>query len=123
MIPKKGKKEGIVLKLDFEKAYNKISWYFLFDCLESRGFNAQWCIWMQTIIKNGTLAVKLNNNIGAYFQSGKGVRQGDPLSPLLFNLAADSLAKMIKMSQNNNLIVGLVPQYIEKGIVALHPIC
>ncbi|RLM84648.1 hypothetical protein C2845_PM04G10450 [Panicum miliaceum] len=56
---------------------------------------------------------------GHYFKSGKGVRQGDPLSPLLFNIAADTLAKMIEQAQGNQLIKGLVPEYVENGITIL----
>jgi hypothetical protein len=51
--------------------------------------------------------VKVNGVAGGYFKSGKGVRQGDPLSPLLFNLDAHSLAKMIHKAQENGLIKGL----------------
>jgi hypothetical protein len=61
----------------------------------------------------------VNGFVGNYFKSGKGVRQGDPLSPLLFNLAADSLAKMIHRAQENGLIKGLVAKYIDKGLVVL----
>jgi len=57
--------------------------------------------------------------MGPYFTSGKGVRQGDPLSPLLFNIAADTLAKMIHMGQQNQLIRGLIPEYIEGGVALL----
>lgn len=67
----------------------------------------------------GLLSVKVNNGQGSYFKCGGGVRQGDPLSPLLFNLAADSLAKMINMAQSSDLITGLVPEYIPKGVAVL----
>jgi mannosylglycoprotein endo-beta-mannosidase len=70
-------------------------------------------------MSSGTVSVKLNNTIGRYFKSGKGVRQGDPLSPFLFNIAVDTLAKMISLAQRNNLIKGLVPEYIENGAVVL----
>jgi hypothetical protein len=47
------------------------------------------------------------------------VRQGDPLSPFLFNIAADTLAKMLVNAQKNKLITGLVPDYVENGIAIL----
>ena len=47
------------------------------------------------------------------------MRQGDPLSPFLFNIAADTLAKMISLAQKNKLIQGLVPEYVENGVSIL----
>jgi len=63
--------------------------------------------------------VKVNDKVGAYFKCGKGVRQGDPLSPFLFNIAADTLAKMVTLAQENGLIEGLVPDYIPNGVAIL----
>jgi hypothetical protein len=71
------------------------------------------------VMTSGTLSVKVNNTCGNYFKSGKGVRQGDPLSPFLFNIAADTLAKIICLAQKNKLIEGLVPAYIENGVAIL----
>ena len=68
---------------------------------------------------SGTLSVKVNDSMGSYFKYGKGVRQGDPLSPLLFNIAVDTLSKMIALAQSNKLITGLIPEYIENGVVIL----
>jgi hypothetical protein len=70
-------------------------------------------------LNNGTVAVKLNSVMGSYFQSYNGVRQGDPLSPLLFNLVADSLTRMILKAQHNDLIFGLIDHLIPKGIAIL----
>jgi hypothetical protein len=47
------------------------------------------------------------------------VRQGDPFSPFLFNVAAEGVAKMIAQAQEAGLITGLVPHLIEKGVVIL----
>ena len=113
------KKEGLILKLDFEKAYDKISWTFLMDCLRQRGFDEKWCMWIWDVMTSGTLSVKVNDSIGSYFKCGKGVRQGDPLSPLLFNIAADTLSKMISLAQSNKIITRLIPEYIDNGVVIL----
>lgn len=87
------RKEGIVLKLDFEKGYDKVHWGFLLQCLMMRGFCEKWCDWIKMVLFGGTVAVKINNKVGLYFQSKKGVRQGDPLSPLLFNFVPDCLTR------------------------------
>jgi hypothetical protein len=105
--------------LDFEKAYDKVHWGFLLRCLKGRGFNDIWCSWISQILNNGTVAVKLNNVMGPYFQSYKGVRHGDPLSPLLFNLVADSLTRMVLKAQQNDLVCGLIDHLIPKGIAIL----
>jgi len=42
---KRRKEVGVILKLDFEKAYDKVNWKLLFTCLEKRGFNSLWCDW------------------------------------------------------------------------------
>lgn len=116
---KRKKKTGVVLKLDFEKAYDKVDWTFLLESFQKRGFNAKWCSWIHQVVSGGTVSVKLNNKTGPYFMSYKGVRQGDPLSPILFNFVADGLTRMIKQAQNNGLITGLASNLIDKGIVVL----
>jgi hypothetical protein len=60
--------------LDFEKAYDKVDWGFLLQCLQIRGFHPTWCGWIKCVLENGIVAVKLNNSIGPYFLSFKGVR-------------------------------------------------
>jgi hypothetical protein len=90
------KKEcGVILKLDFEKAYDKVNWTLLFTCLKARGFCDMWCGWIRQVVVGGTMSVKLNNQVGPYIKSHKGVRQGDPFSPILFNFVVDCLTRMI----------------------------
>jgi hypothetical protein len=72
---------GVVLKLDFEKAYDKVQWGFLIQCFQAMGFSRTWFSWIQMVLENGTVAVKVNNQIGPYFQRCKGIEQEDPLSP------------------------------------------
>jgi hypothetical protein len=78
---KRSRKVGIILKLDFEKAYDKVCWDFLFDGLKMRGFCEKWCTWIKQVVTGGTVYVKINNKMGPYFVSHKGVRQGDPCLP------------------------------------------
>ena len=63
--------------------------------------------------------MKLNDEVGPYFQSSKGVRQGDPFSPSLFNLAADCLTKMVIKAQQNGLFKGLASDLIPNGVAIL----
>lgn len=58
---KRKKKIGVVLKLDFEKAYDKVDWNFLFDCLSYRGFCDKRLGWMKMAVVGGTVSVKVNN--------------------------------------------------------------
>lgn len=116
---KRKRKSGLILKLDFEKAYDKVDWVFLLNSVRQRGFDEKWCEWIKQVISGGTVSVKLNNQIGPYFVSHKGVRQGDPLSPILFNFVADCLTRMIKQAQRNGLITGLASNLIDKGVAVL----
>ena len=63
--------------------------------------------------------MKINNQMGPYLVSHKGVRQGDPLSPILFNFVADYLTRMIRQAQRNGLITGLADNLIQNGVVVL----
>lgn len=105
MKPKEKNQVGIILKLDFEKAYDKVNWSFLFQCLTTRGFCPPWCEWIRKVVSGGTVSVKLNNLLGSYIKSHKGVRQEDPLSPILFNFVADGLSRMIHKAQANSCSV------------------
>ena len=113
------KQVGVILKLDFEKAYDKVNWNFLLGCHKAKGFNDMWCSWIRKILHNGTISVKINNQVASYFQSAKGVRQDDPLSPILFNLVGKSLTKMVLQAQRNGLLCGLAPDLIENGVAIL----
>lgn len=93
------KLNGLILTIDFEKAYDKVRWSFLQQILRMKGFDEQWCAWIDNFVKGDSVGVKVNDKIGHYFQTMKGVRQGDPLSPVLFNIVADMLAVLVERAK------------------------
>ena len=61
----------------------------------------------------------MNGERGEFFRSYKGLRQGDPLSPLLFNVVADALSVMLTRACEAGVIQGLVSHLIDGGITHL----
>jgi hypothetical protein len=113
------KLNGAILKLDFEKAYDKVNWGFLQQTLRMKGFSEKWRQWINQFVTKGSVAIKVNDDIGRYFQTKKGLRQGDPLSPLLFNLAADMLTLLISRAKEDGQITGLIPHLVQDGLSIL----
>ncbi|XP_062193487.1 uncharacterized protein LOC133896859 [Phragmites australis] len=113
------KLSGVILKLDFEKAYDKVKWPFLQQTLRMKGFSPVWCSWIEQFVTGGSVAVKVNNDIGRYFQTKKGLRQGDPISPILFNIVVDMLAVLIGRAKDAGQIRGVVPHLIDDGLSIL----
>jgi hypothetical protein len=87
---------ALVLKLDYEKAYDRVDWTFLEEMLESRGFGIKIHGLIMSLLINGSSCVRINDMNDSYFKSGKGLKQGDLASPILFNLVADVFLNVIQ---------------------------
>jgi len=113
------RKDGVIFKIDFEKAYDKVNWSFLQQTLRMKGFSHQWCEWVQKFTQGGNVNIKVNDQLGSYFQTRKGLRQGDPLSPILFNIVVDMLAIMIARAKEATQVEGVIPNLIQDGLSIL----
>lgn len=76
----------------------------MLQIMEHKGFPSRWLHWMKSIFGLGTSAVVLNGVPGKVFHCRRGVRQGEPLSPLLFVLAADFLQTILNQAKSSRHI-------------------
>jgi hypothetical protein len=65
------KLNGVILKIDFEKAYDKVKWAFLQQALRMKGFYQQWRTWLEDFVMGGSVGIKINYDIGHHFQLKK----------------------------------------------------
>jgi hypothetical protein len=113
------KQNGVIFKVDFEKAYDKVNWKFLHNMMIKKGFGDKWSDWVLKTMKGSKVAIRTNDVVGPYFKTHKGVCQGDPFSPLLFNVAVDGLACLIQKAKDEGIIKGLIPHIISGGCCCL----
>ncbi|RVW38710.1 Transposon TX1 uncharacterized 149 kDa protein [Vitis vinifera] len=98
--------EGVVFKIDFEKAYDHVKWDFLDHVLEKKGFSPRWRKWMSGCLSSVSYAILVNGSAKGWVKASRGLRQGDPLSPFLFTLVADVLSRMIMRAKERNMMEG-----------------
>jgi len=86
---------GVICKLDIKKAYDHVSWDFLMTTLERLGFPSKWRNWVYFCVSTVRFSVLFNGEATDFFPCTRGLRQGGPLSPLLFNLVMETLSRLI----------------------------
>jgi hypothetical protein len=104
------KRPIIILKLDFEKAFDLVEHSVVIAMLRAKGFLDRWIKWVQDLFCSATSSVLLNQTVGNDFPCKRGVRQGDPLSPLLFAIAANLLESVINHEYAQGTLIPPFPQ-------------
>lgn len=98
--PEIHKEETMILSLDAQKAFDRVSWKYLLQTLKRFKFGPSFIKWIQTLYSNPQAAVKVNRSLSDRFVLERGCRQGCSLSPLLFNICIEPLAQLIRDNIN-----------------------
>ncbi|XP_058759055.1 uncharacterized protein LOC131632268 [Vicia villosa] len=100
---KRQRREALLFKADFEKAFDTVDWKFLDYMMEKMGFSEKWRNWISECLRTSKISVLVNGSPTEEFSAGRELRQGDPLSPFLFMLAAEGFNLMMVSSVQRNL--------------------
>ncbi|KAK2636690.1 hypothetical protein Ddye_031482 [Dipteronia dyeriana] len=104
---KNSKKKGLLIKLDFEKAYDSLDHVFLDHMLHEIGFGCNWHQWIGSCVSTPTVSVLVNGSPTREFRVKRGLRQGDPLSPFLFNVAVEGLTVLLRKTASMDMLKGI----------------
>jgi exonuclease III len=96
--------KGVMVNIDIEKAFDSISWNFLHKALDFFGFPMEFINWIKCLYKEGEVCVMNNGFTSEFIKIGRGMRQGCPLSPILFVISIELMSLYIK---ENHLIEGI----------------
>ncbi|KAF7148704.1 hypothetical protein RHSIM_Rhsim03G0167500 [Rhododendron simsii] len=105
---KVGSKASLAVKLDLNKAYDRVCWDFLFQVMEKMGFEGKWIAWVKQCVCTVKYSIMVNGGQVCEINPKRGLRQGDPLSPYLFLMVADVFSILMKKAVLNKSI-GVIP--------------
>ncbi|XP_026399704.1 uncharacterized protein LOC113295588 [Papaver somniferum] len=115
----KTKRKGgnVGLKLDITQAFDTVRWSFVLNVFRRYGFSQQWCSWIYSLLSSARISIILNGSPEGFFKTNRGLRQDDPLSPLIFVLIEDVLSRnLTKLFLENKM----TPMLSKKGIYPTH---
>ena len=116
----KAKENGILCKIDIEKAYDHVDWNFLDYVLSRMGFGSKWRFWVKTCIATASFSVLVNGSPKGFFKSSRGLRQGDPLSPFLFLMVMEGLNLLLHRAKDLSWIKGFKAHRMGTMVTHLH---
>ena len=112
---------GLLCKLDIEKAFDHVNWGFLTHLLERCGFFDKWRRWISFCLSTVHFSILINGSPHGFFGSSRGLRQGDPLSPVLFVLIMEAIGRMLdKVVHEGRLSSFHVGNSVGRSLVVSH---
>lgn len=96
------------LKVDMTKAYDRIEWPYLRAIMLKLGFNTRWVDSVMKVVTSVNFSVLFNGKRTGDFKPSRGIRQGDPISPYLFLLAAEGLSCLLRSRGNSENLSGII---------------
>ena len=97
----------MVLKIDLSKAYDRVSWIYLGVILTKMGFGVPFITWVMISLTSVSFSVLINGVASSFFRSGRRLRQGCPLAPLLFLVVVEGLSRALLSAKNNGVFRGI----------------
>ena len=107
LMKRKSQKKGLIIKIDLEKAYDRISWRFLKKVLENFNFSRNSVNLIMSCVAKGETSILWNGEKTDPFFPSRGLRQGDPLSPYLFVLCLEYLSNLINTKVESKDWIGI----------------
>ena len=92
-------KKGIILSVDFEKAFDSVSFSFMEKVIELAGFGPRLRKWVRILLSNFKSHINHAGNLLELIELGRGARQGDPIASILFVLAIEILLVALRSNQ------------------------
>jgi hypothetical protein len=108
--------KGVLFTINFKKAYDKFKWDFAQQVMERKGFPRNWIQKSCILSMGGSVCININGQRTPYFKTYEGLRQGVPLSPIIFNFVVDSLATLTRKATSRGKLKGVMDHLIPKGI-------
>ena len=98
-----------------EKAYDSVSWQFLFYMMRRMGFHERWISWIKGCLTSASIYILVNGSPTTEFKPKKGLRQGDPLASFLFDLVDEGLIGLMREVITKN--------YFQSFLVGKNKVC
>jgi hypothetical protein len=114
---KSKKMSSLILKLDLRKAYDKVSWNFLRMLLIQTCLKWEVSQWIMGCVSSANFACLVNGSPTSFFKSYRGLRQGFPLSPLLFLLVVEGLSRLMIKARFEGKFIGIK---VARGLSITH---